>query len=212
MLMSLGGVQEITSESIHLAILPVMQEEFRRVNLEYQNLRNQILEMGVTPKWRSLLSRLISELGDKLKLSPRMFTQLESEYKMFSQLPYQQFLTARLHSSSEASMDDFTFCWTDSPIGAVLAASGNQSVLPGLQKVVDESLQECVGRTESRLKDRISEMLSFIRKRQDDFIASIDSAIYEKKQQVNENSFLMDDVNLLQKKCKELHRRIADNG
>ena len=198
MLMSLGGVQEITSESIHLAILPVMQEEFRRVNLEYQNLRNQILEMGVTPKWRSLLSRLISELGDKLKLSPRMFTQLESEYKMFSQLPYQQFLTARLHSSSEASMDDFTFCWTDSPIGAVLAASGNQSVLPGLQKVVDESLQECVGRTESRLKDRISEMLSFIRKRQDDFIASIDSAIYEKKQQVNENSFLMDDVNLLQ--------------
>ena len=69
-----------------------------------------------------------------------------------------------------------------------------------------------MGRTENRLRDRISEMLSFIKKRQDDFIASIDSAIYKKKQQVNENSFLMDDVNLLQKKCKELHRRIADNG
>lgn len=206
LLLSLGNIKEMTFDSIHQAMLPVMQEEFKHINFVYQSRKIQILEMIINQKWSSSLSRFVSEMNDKLKMFPTMFEQIQKEYKDFSELPNKMIIKS--DGSSELSVDEYTFCWIASPIQVVLDTEENQSVLPGLQTIVKESIQECVIRTEDKLKKDISEMLLLIKKEMESLLASVDSGISKMRQQIEENAAILTDIDVLQKQCSELHKSI----
>lgn len=213
LLMSLGSIRTMTSTAVQEAMLPAMQQEFRQMNLCYQSRKKQILEAVYKQKWPSALSRLADEVNDKTKAYPRLAAMLKTVNEQLASLPDSLFVEkdrGNLNSSvSGAAAEEFVFYWLESPARAVLDTGENESVLPGLQKTVGISLDECIGKITGSIKKDFAEQILEIKKSLYSYIQVFDDCISKRKNGGEEESELLSELDGLRKECRELHRQIG---
>lgn len=132
LLNSLGSVRTLTVVEIQKAMIPVMQQEFDQANRYFENLKKRTLDKALQ-KWRSVLSRFVADVKDEIKQLPRLQIEMQAENDKIFALPYRQFQEGPADNHSQ---DVYMFYWVESPIQAVYNTKENQSVLPGIQRIV----------------------------------------------------------------------------
>lgn len=134
----LGSAAVFTPSAIQIAMLPVMQSEFKRVNDLYRGKQRSILK-----KMLVLLRKRLDLIFEGLLQGPIKsswsFSQIQgnvSDWNSFCDELEQRYL------NSEESEETY-FGWNISPVNSVLNTPFNQSVLPGLIALSQESLADC---------------------------------------------------------------------
>lgn len=212
LLNSLGTVKTMTASAVQEAMLPVMQQEFERINTYHQDRKRRVFETVCIQNWASSLSRTIAEAKEKISRYPRLVSRLRTESERLDSLLMNPCVTGNLDAldspGSGTSMNETAFYWLDSPVQAVLQTGPNQSVLPGIRSIVSGSMEDCRDRIERGMRNEFGRRISQVRKEFDLFLKSLNECIIKEEKEGPENTELLSDLFELQSECDKLHRRI----
>lgn len=205
LLNSLGSIKRMTLNDVHEAMLPVMQQEFKRINDYYRDRKREIFQTVCKQKWPSSLGHLIGTVNDKINQFPMLKIKLKMESDKLERLP-----AACLADDGfgGAALDEVGFYWLESPIQAVLQTSGNQSVLPGIKRIVDASMEDCRNRIENNINNAFAESISLIKNSLESFLKVFNELINQQKSGNVEENPHMSELCMLQAECDVLHSQI----
>ncbi len=199
LLNALGGISEMTYESVQQAMLPVMKKLFQRVNIGLKELQNLVLERIVNHGWSSSLSYLVYNINETVKNDPKLQKMLQPETEKLGQLPQLQF----------EKQEEFVFGWQQSPIWAVVSVKKGQSVLPALREIAGKSIDASLVQITANLRREEQKMLAEIKKPLKSYVDdAIDMCIKQQRNQ-NVDMELLKEMDSLQSECAELHKRIC---
>lgn len=211
LLNSLGNVSSIDPDSIQKVMLPVMQLKFKDINAYYQERKKQLLKRIYEQKWTSILSYYVALVDDKLKNYPQLKSSLGNANESLYATTISDFIdNISGEDAGMAGVRGFVFCWAASPVQAVLETPGNKSVLPGIQRIIDLSMEECLEKIKADMRININTRISVIKNICETYIKKIDSCIIEGNKNTSGRSTLQD-LEELQNECKILHSQIVHN-
>lgn len=211
LLNSLGMAGSIDPDSIQGVMLPVMQLKFKDMNTYYQERKKQMLKIIYEQKWASILSYYVTLVDDKLKNYPQLKILLKTANEYLYSIPISDFIDNMSgEDARNAGVKEFAFYWVESPVQAVLETSVNTSVLPGIQRIIDLSMAECLEKIKSDMRININVRIGVIKNICETYIKNLDACIMEVNKTANGRNVLSD-LDKLQNECKFLHNQIEMN-
>lgn len=213
LLNSLGNIKAMNSNEVQEAMLPVIQQQFKQINEYYQKRSVQTLRVIFEQRWPSAVSRLIGEVDDKIHRYPKLAFKLRAETDRLYEMLRNQMVTDHYKDGGswalKTSVNGFVFYWLESPVQAVMETAVNQSVLPEFKRIVNDSVEECIGKIEEGMKWEFARQISEIKKILNSYTESLKECIEEQEKEPEEEMALLWELCELQKECRLLHEQIG---
>lgn len=213
LLNSLGDIKAMNSNAVQEAMLPVIQQQFKQINEYYQKRNVQILRVIFEQRWPSAVSRLIGEVDDQIHRYPKLAFKLRAETERLYEMLRNRMVTDHYKDGDswvlETSINGFVFYWLESPIQAVMEMAVNQSVLPEFQRIVNDSVEECIGKIEEGMKWEFAGQISEIKEILDSYMESLKECIEKQEKEPEEETALLRELCELQGECRLLHEQIG---
>lgn len=205
-LQSLGKITQFTLDDVQKAVLPVMQQQFNGVNEENKRRLGETVRSLWDDSFSFFLCRIIGKIENGINQYPDLYNRIEHGIAKLKKLPEQA--RAELNGILEKQEP---FYWQESPIQIVLQTRENQSVLPGIRHVVNDSAKNYEERANRQADNKLAQTIQKIREQLELFFTDFQLIVVNRKEHGAGKNPCRSELDQLSQECKKIRERIQSS-